>query len=590
MSMGISKSSKSRRHSSTSTTSSSIAVASILPFLASCCLLVVVDSGGAGGSSAVGAANAFFAVTPLQRGGSARGLRGAGMHRTAAAAAADHQAAADLFQRARERYPLRSISETIRDEVRGDFLAALTMEQTWRSTSSKWVCHPSIDELTLQDFAKDHPEQAPVMAADMVKRSLVQAGFTAEGVRRRIGYGGSTGAASSSISKKELSGVGAAGPYHMRRHVDHTSRVIVPTPQDALDALIRLFLLGFTLAEEEAQRLLGGDLVRSLRSLGILSDAPLDACMLLSHVQIFPLQVGGQNLLLATDFPPPCSVTLKESPVMYIGPDSIALARQFEPGRVKRVLDMCCGSGIQGLVASLRYADRVYCADISPRATRFARFNAYLNGVADRVVVLPAGDLYDSLLLLEAGEQGMVEPFDVILSNPPFVPVPPALNMKQGAYSLFADGGSDGEDILKRIIAGAPRFLRPETGIVALVTELMNPETSPERLQLWWGTPAGESSYTLGVLHDEPKSASEYSRRRGGGDAGAWEAHLSQHGIESVSNALIFFSARRSGAHSAPAAGEPPGHVVVTRVADLWVPHSEAASLATQQHLRDHIT
>ena len=55
-----------------------------------------------------------------------------------------------------------------------------------------------------------------------------------------------------------------------------------------------------------------------------------------------------------------------------------------------RVLDLCAGCGVQGLTAMQRGAERATLVEVNPRAARFARFNAVLNGMADRVRVVPA--------------------------------------------------------------------------------------------------------------------------------------------------------------------------------------------------------
>ena len=94
------------------------------------------------------------------------------------------------------------------------------------------------------------------------------------------------------------------------------------------------------------------------------------------------------------------------------------------------------------LVAS-RYAGQTWAADITERATRFARFNAALNGIANCTAV--QGDLYEPL-------QG--ESFDRIVAHPPYMP---ALHQKY----IFRDGGEDGEQITRRIIGGLPEHLGP---------------------------------------------------------------------------------------------------------------------------------
>ena len=71
---------------------------------------------------------------------------------------------------------------------------------------------------------------------------------------------------------------------------------------------------------------------------------------------------------------------LNEEPVMYIGMDSHGLVQAAPRVSGDAMLDLCCGSGIQGIIAS-RYANTVTAVDINPRAVRFARFNAQFNGV-----------------------------------------------------------------------------------------------------------------------------------------------------------------------------------------------------------------
>ncbi len=74
------------------------------------------------------------------------------------------------------------------------------------------------------------------------------------------------------------------------------------------------------------------------------------------------------------------------------------------------VLDMGCGYGVIGItLAKLNPRLRVYMVDVNPRAVELARYNARLNGVEDRVVVLE-GSLYEPVKGLR---------FNAIFSNPP---------------------------------------------------------------------------------------------------------------------------------------------------------------------------
>ena len=113
------------------------------------------------------------------------------------------------------------------------------------------------------------------------------------------------------------------------------------------------------------------------------------------------------------------------------------------------VLDLCTGSGVLAVVAALAGAATVTAVDASHRSVLAARFNARLNGVRVRAL---RGDLFDPV----AGER-----FDVIVSNPPYVP-------GEGAGRGF-DAGYDGRDLIDRVCARVADHLAP--GGVALLVQ-----------------------------------------------------------------------------------------------------------------------
>jgi release factor glutamine methyltransferase len=120
-----------------------------------------------------------------------------------------------------------------------------------------------------------------------------------------------------------------------------------------------------------------------------------------------------------------------------------------------RALDLCTGSGCLGISLALaRPSAAVVATDVSPDALAVARENAAALGA---VVEFAAGDLW-------AAVHGGAGTFDVIVSNPPYVPAKelPGLSREVRREPCIAlDGGADGLDVLRRIVAGAPSRLAP---------------------------------------------------------------------------------------------------------------------------------
>jgi release factor glutamine methyltransferase len=121
------------------------------------------------------------------------------------------------------------------------------------------------------------------------------------------------------------------------------------------------------------------------------------------------------------------------------------------------VVELCCGSGALALaVASKLQPVELYATDIDPAAVSCAGRN--LAGLHGLVGVLE-GDLYEPL------PTSLVGRVDLLLANAPYVPtraiplMPPEARLYEPLVAL--DGGSDGLDVQRRIIAGARRWLAP---------------------------------------------------------------------------------------------------------------------------------
>ncbi|MDR2365397.1 MAG: 50S ribosomal protein L3 N(5)-glutamine methyltransferase [Zoogloeaceae bacterium] len=126
------------------------------------------------------------------------------------------------------------------------------------------------------------------------------------------------------------------------------------------------------------------------------------------------------------------------------------------PEAVLRVLDMCAGSGCLAILAALAFPDaRIDAVDISPEALAVARENVARYGLENRVRLIES----DAFAALRD------ERYDVIIANPPYVNaesmsrLPPEYR-REPALALAS--GKDGLDFTRRLIAEAPRFLRPD--------------------------------------------------------------------------------------------------------------------------------
>lgn len=124
------------------------------------------------------------------------------------------------------------------------------------------------------------------------------------------------------------------------------------------------------------------------------------------------------------------------------------------------VLELCTGSGCVAITLAERLpGSRVVATDLSPAALTVARRNIARHGLGSRIV-LGEGDLFAPVAALADGR-----PFDLIVSNPPYIPTEKIGSMGRHVAEhephLALDGGEDGLDPHRRILAEAPGYLAP---------------------------------------------------------------------------------------------------------------------------------
>lgn len=177
-------------------------------------------------------------------------------------------------------------------------------------------------------------------------------------------------------------------------------------------------------------------------------------------------------------------------------------SEENEHARNVRILDLCCGSGVIGVslakltpeTANVRSVE-VCCCDISGAALEVAERNARLNGVE---LDFRRGDLFEALGSQALGKERCTEydvrnggnrsqhcgsggrtcggegenyvggdkqgDFDLIVSNPPYIEssLIPKLRIEVSGHEPMEalDGGEDGMDICRRIIASAHKYMK----------------------------------------------------------------------------------------------------------------------------------
>ena len=121
--------------------------------------------------------------------------------------------------------------------------------------------------------------------------------------------------------------------------------------------------------------------------------------------------------------------------------DSHLLAESTKIKRGSHVLDMGCGSGIQGITAFNKGASSVTFVDINPQALANVRKN------------LSETRIDKSLFIQSNLFEAVKGKFDVILFNPPYVPTE-KIKWKD------TDGGSAGREILDVFLEDFPTHLK----------------------------------------------------------------------------------------------------------------------------------
>jgi methylase of polypeptide subunit release factors len=206
---------------------------------------------------------------------------------------------------------------------------------------------------------------------------------------------------------------------------------------------VQLFIDGRHVPWQTVRGLLSPMELSLLTDLGLVQSSVANPANCVGSIALFP----SERLFVASDRLTKMEVIGEGLPADLVYTPLSAETRKFIE-LMPRVpcddyLDMCAGTGIAALLAAKGFARHAYSADITERCTRFARFNAALNGLTNFTAL--QGDLW-------APVKGMQ--FDVIAAHPPYVPA-------EATHMVFRDGGLDGEQITRGVVAGLSDHLKP---------------------------------------------------------------------------------------------------------------------------------
>ncbi|WP_404804755.1 DUF7059 domain-containing protein [Microbispora sitophila] len=251
--------------------------------------------------------------------------------------------------------------------------------------------------------------------SDLVRRlrdRFVEAGYTIDGVRERLGD-----MAASALAREEI-----------------VPALRATRDADPLATLIRLWWLGAPVSMAAA------DLpVQDLIEAGLLVRLG-DSVQATVHLQPWDTGTGDPAYVVSDRKVRPGDPSLRPDHVVGAGGASANLAQLGWTAPVGRALDLGTGCGVQVLHLAPR-AEHVVATDVNRRALRLARLSWGLSGVAG--VEAREGSMYDPV---------DDERFDLVVSNPPFVIAPEA------RYT-YREAGRRGDEFCRDLVRRTPRHL-----------------------------------------------------------------------------------------------------------------------------------
>ncbi|MCZ6889113.1 MAG: 50S ribosomal protein L3 N(5)-glutamine methyltransferase [Gammaproteobacteria bacterium] len=174
----------------------------------------------------------------------------------------------------------------------------------------------------------------------------------------------------------------------------------------------------------------------------------------------------GKTRFANLDFAVAPGIMIPRSPIAELIEDGF---QPWLPHAPETILDLCTGSGCIGIACAAAFdSARVTLTDVDDAALAIARQNAITHGVEGRTRFVKSS-LFEALAH---------ERFDLIVTNPPYVSTAELAGLPdeyRHEPRLGFDGGDDGLDLWREILAQAPAHLHDD-GL--LVGEIGNSATA----------------------------------------------------------------------------------------------------------------
>ena len=231
---------------------------------------------------------------------------------------------------------------------------------------------------------------------------------------------------------------------------------------DALNVLLRWFVVGEPVAQKTAKQLIPAEILTLMQDCGLLTSIGEN---LASPVMFAPFE----TFWIATDTYAHLSRGSGEDDVLMINSTTLYLLNLAIRRPCRSLLDLGTGCGVVAVMAAAQFAEQVTATDLSGRAATFAQFNVWLNETP-KVEVL-TGDLFQPV----SGRR-----FERILSNPPFY-ITPSVNR------MFAENPMELDGFCRNLVKQAALHLE-EGGFLQMLCEWaeIEGESWHERVAEWF--------------------------------------------------------------------------------------------------------